>query len=470
MDEVEYTDPAANLYFGQGFTSTMWAQDRHEFWCGNVPLYQGILYVAFKVFGFGLLQARMTSGVLAASGAVLVWAALRRSRLVTAPRNRLLALALILSGSVSNQTFRMIRYDSAMFFICALVFFGCTLPSRWRCLAVLVFSPLLPFAGVPMLPYLVFLATIYLLVYRLANIGLLVSLGAGFALGIGALVAFYRHFGVWQRFVDIVLPFTAAGHGQTRSMKDIIFGDSLGDENLLTSFFGNPVRFLDPKTLFDYSAFLLFLVAALIAFKTWRAAGGQSRKLMLFILATTLLVPPLMHAAGHYRSYYRWMTYVPLAMVVPRLLEIARESGCSLPVRRWAFAAISFSLLLGVPLRTLAVIPGWKARSMKPLDEAAAAMVKPSDIVVCQHKAYFAIRPRAQLVFALGLPARGEFGLIKDLPTNDLSLLCIFPEDLPKILPTIGGNWKKLDLANGPDARALARSRYAVDFYRRETK
>ena len=51
MDEVEYTDPAANLYFGKGFTSTMWAQDRHEFWCGNVPLYQGLLFAAFKIFG-----------------------------------------------------------------------------------------------------------------------------------------------------------------------------------------------------------------------------------------------------------------------------------------------------------------------------------------------------------------------------------------------------------------------------------
>src|SRR5882724_5295616 len=40
VDEPQYCDPAANLFLGDGFTSTMWGQGRGDFWCGNVPLYQ----------------------------------------------------------------------------------------------------------------------------------------------------------------------------------------------------------------------------------------------------------------------------------------------------------------------------------------------------------------------------------------------------------------------------------------------
>lgn len=463
MDEVVYTDPAANLYFGRGFTSTMWAQDRHEFWCGNVPLYQGFLYAAFKIFGFGLRQARMTSEVLAAAGALLTWAALRFNRLVKTSRGRLLALALILSGSVSTQTFRMIRYDSAMFFVCALVFFACSLPRPWRYPAAIVASAQLPFAGVPLLPYTVLLLAIHLLIYRFARVGLLIAVASGFALGIGGLVVFYHHFGAWHKFVEIVLPFTLAGHGEVHSVVSMIFGQSLGDENVFTSFFGNPFRFLDPKTLFDYSAFLLFFVAVLVSSTIWHAANRDQRRLMTFILLTTLIVPPIMHAAGHYRSYYRWMTYMPLAIVVPKLLEMARELNCDRSISRFSLGVACFSFMLGVPLHTAALIPGWAARSTVPLNEVVANVVKPSDVVVCNYKAYFAIRPRVQLLFGYSLPARGEFERIVDFPSNDISLYCILPENLK----SPGANWQKLSLENVPGGKAMARSRYPLDFYRR---
>ena len=77
-----------------------------------------------------------------------------------------------------------------------------------------------------MLPYMVFLITIHLLVYRLANLGVLISVAAGFALGTAGLVAFYLHFGVWRQFAEIVLPFTLAGHGEAHSLKYMLFGDS----------------------------------------------------------------------------------------------------------------------------------------------------------------------------------------------------------------------------------------------------
>src|ERR1700761_843046 len=67
MDETVFADPAANLYFGSGFTSTMWAQNRNELWSSQPPLYAGLLYVFFKVLGFGLAQARTANACIAAT-------------------------------------------------------------------------------------------------------------------------------------------------------------------------------------------------------------------------------------------------------------------------------------------------------------------------------------------------------------------------------------------------------------------
>src|SRR5258707_9866082 len=51
-----------------------------------------------------------------------------------------------------------------------------------------------------------------------------------------------------------------------------------------------------------------------------------------------------------------------------------------------------------------------------PVTEAARAQILPSDVVVCNFKVYFAVRPFAKAVYATGLPALGQFDRIKNLP------------------------------------------------------
>src|SRR5689334_18193604 len=59
IDEVMYSDPAVNLYLGNGFTSTAWyAQPSNEFWAGNVPLHSALLYLWMKTFGFSIVAVR----------------------------------------------------------------------------------------------------------------------------------------------------------------------------------------------------------------------------------------------------------------------------------------------------------------------------------------------------------------------------------------------------------------------------
>jgi hypothetical protein len=474
VDEPQYCDPAANLFLGDGFTSTMWGQGRGDLWCGNVPLYQGVLVGFFKICGFGLFQARAVNSLLAGAGGLLIWAALRRTAFVRQPANRLACLALILSASVTTLTFRTIRPDATMFFTCALVFFACSLPADWRgrYLLVVLASALLPAAGIPMIPYVGMVLLINLAVYGFANLRLLASVAIGLAGGVAALALFYRHFSSLHTFLEIVLPFTGLGgvnHGGTSFLHDKVLGKSFGEENVFTSFFGNPLQFVDQKTLFDHSAALLFLLVLVLSAKAWRIMSGRQRQFMVCILFMTIAVPPVMHLAGHYRSFYRWMTCIPLAIAVPQLLEIQFERAASPWLRRAVISGMCVSVFMGIPLRTLAVIPGWRERSPTPLERVAAQIARPTDVVVCEFKTYFALRPKTKLLYAYGLTARGEFNKTKDLPVNEITLLCLSPKDVEPVTQIIGGKWKKVPLDGMPEAEALAKTRYAVDFYRRDS-
>jgi hypothetical protein len=175
-----------------------------------------------------------------------------------------------------------------------------------------------------------------------------------------------------------------------------------------------------------------------------------------------------MHLVGHYRSFYRWMTFVPLAIAVPRLLAIQAETGAPPVLRRLVITGICLSVFMGIPLRTLAILPGWQERSIKPLEQVAARVARPSDVALCEYNAYFALRPRTKLLYAYGLAAGGLFSKTKDLPVNEITLLCLPPKDFETASVAIGGKWKKISLDGIPDAGALAGTRYAVDFYRRD--
>jgi hypothetical protein len=475
-DEPGYTDPAANLYLGSGFTSTMWGQGSHEFWCGNVPLFQGILYVGFKLFGFGLFQARAVNLVLAGGGVFLIWAGLSFSRIIGTRAGRILCVALMLSGAVTTLTFRTVRPDATMFFVCALVFFCSQLPfqMRYRCLLAGLAATLLPVAGMPMLPYIGTMTLIGVICLGWTAAGLLVSVCVGIGCGIGLLAVFYNYFSSFKTFLAIVLPFTVLGGQHDGSgpgrWHAKVFGEYPGSDNLLTCFFGNPISFIDQKTICDYSAALLFMLFLVMAAQVWRTADQLVRRRIVFVVLLTLIVPPAMHMAGHYRSMYRWMTYIPLTIATPWILGLKPELLKYRPLSWLTASAIASALIMGIPARTLIIIPTWSARSITPIDHVVTDLVHPDDVVICNRQSWFAVRPHAGQVYCCDLPAVGEFSRTVVLPTNSVTLLCLCAKDYAPVTQAIGGRWQKIQAAECPDLTALSKTRYDVDFYRRIAK
>jgi hypothetical protein len=473
QDEPMFCDPGANLALGHGFTSTMWGQPRDALFSGNASLYPALLGIWLKIVGFGFFQARIFNTLLAAIGAFLIWAGIRNARLIGQSWLRLLSLCLVLSGSNITISFRHIRPDSTMFVLCSIVFFACCLQTNrpWKYLLAAVAAAGLVPTGLSMGPYIAVLGFLTLVFYGRRWVSWLFAIGMGMAAGIGIMALIYSHFAAWKTFLGQVLTLTSVStYHQDSFLHSKIFGPAPGFDNIFTCFFGNPLVVLDKSTLCDYSAVLLFLTLCLLGAKAWKTAESSDRRFLIYAVLITLIVPIALHFTGHYRSFYRWMTYVPLCISVPKLLEVHLKSQTPTVIPKVAIGFMAFSLLLGVPARTSVAFIDWSNRSVRPLTEAASALAKPDDIALVDFRAYFAFRTRVQLLYAYGLTARGDFDCTFDLPTNHLSLLCLQPGEIQTITNRIGGNWEKIPPEKIPNAEELAKTRYAMVFYRRHAE
>src|SRR5436305_7148640 len=80
MDETMFDDPAANVYFGNGFRSSAFMhQTKEQPFAYNNMAYEAMLIVWMKLFGFTPTACRSLNYVLLVATALLTWAAARRS-------------------------------------------------------------------------------------------------------------------------------------------------------------------------------------------------------------------------------------------------------------------------------------------------------------------------------------------------------------------------------------------------------
>ena len=165
IDEVMYTDPAANLYFGKGFTSTAWhAQTSNEFWAGNAPLHQILLYPWISMFGFSPTAVRSLNYVFMIVSGIMLWFAVVRLRLVNTPWARIALVILLLSGYGITFSYRSGRPDCvaiSLFLACVL---ACSSKSKWvRYLLMVGVSTLFPIAQLQLAAYSFFLGVVLVL-------------------------------------------------------------------------------------------------------------------------------------------------------------------------------------------------------------------------------------------------------------------------------------------------------------------
>ena len=127
QDEVMFTDPAANLHFGQGFTTSAWFQSRDTLFAGNSPLYSLCLYPWIQVFGFDVVSVRGLNYVLIRAVVAVCLLALNRLGLVRSTVPRLAFLLLVLCGDGVTYSYRSGRYDCLGMLLVSVLFLMLTL-------------------------------------------------------------------------------------------------------------------------------------------------------------------------------------------------------------------------------------------------------------------------------------------------------------------------------------------------------
>ena len=205
QDEVMFTDPAANLYFGQGFTSSAWFQSRDTWFAGNSPLYSLCLYPWIRVFGFDVVAVRALNYVLIVTVAAVCLLALSRLGLVRSPVPRLVFVLLILCGDGVTYSYRSGRYDCLGMLLVSTLFLMLTLaPGQARTAGVFVIAALAPWAGLQLLPYLALLGLLVLLVRGRGAIADVLTVGLGCLAGLASLAALLLENGVADEFLTSV--------------------------------------------------------------------------------------------------------------------------------------------------------------------------------------------------------------------------------------------------------------------------
>lgn len=420
MDEAAYTDPSANLYLGNGFTSSMWyAQTKDEFWAGNVPLHQFLLYGWMRLFGFSLLTVRSFNYVIITAAVMVLWLAVIRLNLVSSGWSRVSLIFIVLFGYGVSLNYRSGRPDSITIFLAAAALFAFSIRStRLRCILLLCLGALFPIAGLQLLPYTVIICFLLFIFLGKSSLKESVSLITGIILGVAFLYILYQANGVWDGFIASILPHTSA--------------DAKSSSNVIASFLK---KLTGPNFSRDPSLPILFISG--VALTIYQAKNGsfRLRSPLGFGVTSSILVPLVMFVAGKFATYYSWMALIPLAIGICSALSSIKFNWKN-SLHSLAISFIIFACLIGFPFQAAVAFSDWGARDHEVVESLVAKNVKSSDWVYCDFAAYFAVKTKAEIAFS-----PFYLGLLTPEEKSKISVLIIDPNRLQEITEQVGGKW-----------------------------
>jgi hypothetical protein len=290
LDEVMFTDPAINLYFGNGFTSTAWfIQTKEEMWAGNLPLYSLVLFLWVKLFGFSLLTVRSLNYFLIIGSSIMLWLAVIRLRLVNLAWIRIFLIIIFLCGYGISLCYRSGRYDclGIMLGISAVLVYSVSY-SKLRYFLLMSIGILIVPSGLHLCLFSVIICFLLLIFMKKSVFKEACFLGFGMIIGLMILLAFYYLNGVLDDFISSV--------------------------NILKSVTSGSL----PK---DPSLPFIYMVAFLIIINRINKGYIQWNSLIIFGILAGLFVPIIMLLVGRFPTYYSWMVYIPLSIGVCSSME-----------------------------------------------------------------------------------------------------------------------------------------------------
>ncbi|MCP6763056.1 MAG: hypothetical protein NHB32_30760 [Fischerella sp. CENA71] len=427
-DEVMFTDPPNNLYFGKGWISTAWYyQTKEEFWAGNLPLHEIILYHWLKIFGFSLTAVRSMNYFLIVASVLMLWLSVIRLKLINSPWSRIALICLILSSSGISFSYSSGRADSIAITVASAALLAYTITSPWlRCVTLACIGIFIPIAGLQLLAYVIVLCGVLVFYLRKLLIKELVSLGIGAVLGIIFLYTLYFTNGVWFKFILSTFGSQHILTGQVAQA--IVQGDDKGILKILS---------LQKVFIIDFStAFLHLLTLTLVIYQLLKRQF-KFYSLISFGFVGGLFIPLAIVIAGKYPHYYTWMAFIPMAICICSELDNFSLSGS----KKWINLTVVLILLIaslgGFPAKASLAINEWETRDYANVEAFVQKNVKKTDWVYCDYGAYYAAYKSAELVF---LPSYAR--MLSKEEKQKITTLIINPNNLKEITNKLGGDWR----------------------------
>lgn len=386
-DEVGYADPAVNLLLKSAFTSTAWySQHSDEFWAGNVPGYQFILYLWMRLFGFDIYSVRLLAHFIFFVAAVLLTHAAGRTGLFRFQEQRVILFTGLLFGGAFVITYKSIRPDVFGVIFLACLTYAYNMKGKLKQISVSLIGFFLPWFGLQYLPYFAFIVTIVCVAKR--DFKTILSIGVGGVAGLMSLAYLYHFCGVLDDFFHSILPHIAK---PTKSAYDFF-----------EYFIGDPGSVI----LVVFSAFgMIFLK---------NRCSDQTLRLQIGTILSFVLVPVLMRAVGVYPRYYYWMSAILVLFLYAYIYPFFISSFQKLLTRIYLLIFLIY-IASGLPLRAALVAFEWEMRDYQGVVDLVKEHLNAGDYVKVHFQAYYAAKTVAREIYIRGPLYKYEYDKITKL-------------------------------------------------------
>jgi hypothetical protein len=431
MDEVMFTQPAANLHLGRGFTSTAWPfQSGEAFWVGNAPLHPLLLAAWFKVAGFGIYQTRLFNYLLWSAAVVVLCVTARRFGWVTSGKGLSLLVVLLSVGQGVAFSFRSGRYDSLAALLVSLCLLASSLSRpRWRYLAIFAAASLFLPACLTLGPLFIIVGFLLVVLFRWKCLRELTVAAAGLAAGLGLLFLLYRHFGVWDDFLKAIKGLSQTHYNHETFEKG--GGASLG------VVIGRKARDVFAVLKTDKSGVLLMLAMASALVLRSREEALRCRGLVMFSVAAFFAIPVCLLFTYAFPLFYSWMRYLPLCLAFASVMENVRWRSRILP--RPLFLALTLLVISAAGLGGQVLMAGldWRERDYQRVENFVEQNVRSDDVVYASYQAFYPLQR---------LKARAYYSwyMLRITPEEAATINClvIAPDTLDAVKGSLGGEWE----------------------------
>lgn len=414
IDEVSYSDPAINLRMGHGFTSSAWyVQHSHEFWAGNVPLHPILLYFWITLFGDSVTAVRSINYAYVVLACLLFWRGVIRLELIQKSAYRLLLIAILLGGYSTIFSYRSGRPDCLPMCLVAALFYLYSAPPRWwRWTLIFLIGFATAWAGLQLAPMLL-VGGVFLLTYlRRAIAHEIAVLWSGAAAGTVSLIAFYKGFGVFDRFLASI-----RGHTSVNAFSSLLHGTFRHSNHI-------------PK---DFSFVFLFAGAFLLALAAWKKHRLSWRSPLSFGIVYSATLTIALILSGKFPTYYGWMTYIPLAICFCATLSQCQFGSFE---RKMSLTLAAAAIAVSIFLHGVTAIYNWSDRNYAHVAKLIEGNVRPNDIMYGEFSTYYAAKKQAREIFT-----PFYLSAMLDSEKQRLTVLVVAPDELKRVVEVVGGSW-----------------------------